>query len=304
MVVIPKPGKLLYDTPKVLCPIVLLNALGKMFEKMLSNRLQFEAAEHGVLHPNQFGGICQNSTKDAGCFLTHVVHAGWRAKLKASVVAFDLTQFFPSINHDVLFSILDKQGFVPEVVAFFRSYLVNQVTCYAWDDDLSLEFPSSIGVGQGSALSPILLALCLTPLLKEFEHRVHVVVLISYIDNGTIIVQLDMWDKNLVKLKLAYKIVFKLTQSMGLVLKHNKLEGSHFSQKHGDSNPDIDLGYAPYTGATPLHLGTTWWYLGFFFDHALTFQEHVKCYTNKAPISVRAMLALSNSVCGLWPKHK
>jgi hypothetical protein len=139
--------------------------------KMLSNRLQFEAAEHGVLHPNQFGGVCQNSTEDAGCFLTDVVQAGWCAKLKTSMVAFDLAQFFPSINHDVLLSILDKQGFAPEVVAFFKSYLVDRFTHYAWDNDLSLEFPASAGVGQGSALSPILSALYLTPLLKEFEHR-------------------------------------------------------------------------------------------------------------------------------------
>jgi hypothetical protein len=130
-VVIPKPGKPLYDTPKSFRPIVLLNTLGKMFQKMLSNRLQFEAAEHGVLHPNQFGGVRQNSTKDTGCFLTHIIHAGWCAKLKTSVVAFDLSQFFPSINHDVLLSFLDKQGFVPEVVVFFRSYLVDRFTHYA-----------------------------------------------------------------------------------------------------------------------------------------------------------------------------
>jgi 2',3'-cyclic-nucleotide 2'-phosphodiesterase (5'-nucleotidase family) len=74
---------------------------------------------------------------------------------------------------------------------------------------------------------------------------VRVAVLISYVDNGTIIVQSDTWDKNLVKLKLAYKIIFELTQSMGLVLKHSKSEGFHFSQKHGDSNPDINLGYPP-----------------------------------------------------------
>jgi hypothetical protein len=131
-----------------------------------------------------------------------------------------------------------------------------------------------------------------------------VAVLISYVDDSTIIVQSDTWGKNLVKLKSAYKIVFELTQSMGLVLEHSKLEGFHFSQKYGDSNPDIDLGDAPYTRATPLHPGTTWQYLGFFFDHALTFQEHVKCYMNKALTTVRAMLALGNSVCGLWPKHK
>jgi hypothetical protein len=134
-----------------------------------------EAAEHRVLHPNQFGGVCQNSIEDAGCFLTHVICMGWCAKLKTSVVAFDLAQFFPSINHDVLLSILDKQGFAPEVVVFFKSYLVNWFTCYAWDDDLSLEFPSSVGVGQGSALSPILWALCLAPLLKElWSHQIGV----------------------------------------------------------------------------------------------------------------------------------
>jgi hypothetical protein len=137
------------------------------------------------------------------------------------------------------------------VVVFFRSYLVDRFTCYTWDNDLSPEFPSSVGVGQGSAL-------CLTPLLKEFEHRVCVAVLISYVNDGTIIVQSDTWGKNLVKLESAHKIMFELTQSMELVLEHNKSEGFHFSQKHGDSNPDIDLGYAPYTGATPLHPGTTW----------------------------------------------
>jgi hypothetical protein len=163
---------------------------------------------------------------------------------------------------------------------------------------------SPLALGWGSALSPILSALCLASLVKEFERRVCVAVLISYVDDTTIIVQSDTWDKNLVQLKLAYKVVFELTQSMRLVLEHNKSEGFHFSRKPSDSNPDINLGYAPYTGATPLHPGTTWWYLGFFFDHALTFWEHVKHYTNKALTTVRAMLALGNSVCGLRPKHK
>jgi hypothetical protein len=58
------------------------------------------------------------------------------------------------------------------------------------------------------------------------------------------------------------------------------------------------------TLATPLHPGTTWQYLGFFLDHALTFCEHIQHYMNKALTMVRAMLALGNSVCGLQPKHK
>lgn len=177
-VVIPKLGKPSYDTPKSFHPIVLLNTLGKLLEKMLSTRLQFEAAQHGVLHPNQFSSIRQNSTEDAGCFLTHIVHAGWWMDLKTSVVAFDLAQFFPSVNHEVLLHILERQGFAPEVVAFFWSYLVDRHTTYVWDNKLSPLFPSSVGRGQGGALSPILSALCLAPILKEFECRVHTAILI------------------------------------------------------------------------------------------------------------------------------
>jgi hypothetical protein len=124
------------------------------------------------------------------------------------------------------------------------------------------------------------------------------------VDNGTIMAQSPTLEANLPKLVRAYSVVHELTKAMGLILEHTKSEGFHFSRKHGDVNPDIDLGYAPYTGATPLRPGTIWRYLGFFFDRSLTFQEHVKRYTNKALTSVRAMLSLGNSVHGLRPKHK
>jgi hypothetical protein len=118
MVVIPKPEKLAYDTPKAFCPIVLLNIIRKLLDKMLACWMQFEAAEHSMFHPHQFGGVCQNSAKDAGCFLTHLICAGWANNLKASVVAFDLAQFFSSINHDVHLGV-EGQHFVWQVPVLF-----------------------------------------------------------------------------------------------------------------------------------------------------------------------------------------
>jgi len=72
-VIIPKPGKPAYNTPKVFRPIVLLNTLSKLIEKIVVRRLQFDAVKHGILHPNQLGGVAQWSTEDAGVFLTHLV---------------------------------------------------------------------------------------------------------------------------------------------------------------------------------------------------------------------------------------
>jgi len=105
-VIIPKPGKPSYSAPKAFRPIALLNTLEKLIEKMLSNRIQHDMIAYDIVDPNQFGGICQRSTEDAGLYLTHLVRTGWAQGLKTSVIAFDIAQFFPSINHDALMAIL------------------------------------------------------------------------------------------------------------------------------------------------------------------------------------------------------
>ena len=131
-VIIPKPGKLAYDTPKAFCPIVLLNTLGKLIEKIIARRLQFDAVKYSVLHPNQLGGVFQQSTEDASLFLTRLVCTGWAKGLKTSVVAFDIAQFFSSLNHSMLTAILRYSGFVDCLAGFFSDYLVGRSTQYSW----------------------------------------------------------------------------------------------------------------------------------------------------------------------------
>jgi len=72
-VIIFKPGKPAYNTPKIFRPIVLLNTLGKLIERMITRRLQFDAVKYSILHPNQLKGVAQWFTKDAGVFLTYLV---------------------------------------------------------------------------------------------------------------------------------------------------------------------------------------------------------------------------------------
>ena len=99
-------------------------------------------------------------------------------------------------------------GFATEVVEFFRSYLVECTMQYSWDREDSSPFVVDVGVGQGSALSPILSALYLSPLLWQFAIDAPRALLMSYVDNGTIIVQSRTWDDNLIKLRRAYGVVF------------------------------------------------------------------------------------------------
>ncbi|CAA7271383.1 unnamed protein product [Cyclocybe aegerita] len=129
-VIVPKPNKPSYAIPKAFRPIVLLITFGKLIEKMIANRIQFDAVKHDIFHPNQLGGICQRSTEDAGLILTHLVRAGWVKGLQTSTLAFDIAQFFPSINHEMFMAVLRKQGFSPVLVEFFASYLIGRSTFY------------------------------------------------------------------------------------------------------------------------------------------------------------------------------
>jgi len=65
MVIIHKPNKSLYDSPKSFRPIVLLNTLRKLIEKIIGERIQFHAIANDFIHPSQLGGLKFKSTIDA-----------------------------------------------------------------------------------------------------------------------------------------------------------------------------------------------------------------------------------------------
>ena len=52
IVIIPKPNKLLYDLSKLFRPIVLLNTLGKLIEKVIGERIQFHIIANNFIYPS------------------------------------------------------------------------------------------------------------------------------------------------------------------------------------------------------------------------------------------------------------
>ena len=107
-VIISKPNKESYSTPKSFRSIILLNTAGKLIEKVISNRLQFHMVDNGFLDLNQLGGIRQQFTTNTGIYLTYLIWARWLKQCHTSVIAFDIAQFFPFLNHSFLSICLKK----------------------------------------------------------------------------------------------------------------------------------------------------------------------------------------------------
>jgi len=221
-------------------------------------------------------------------------------------LAFNISQFFPSLNHCLLTLILGKVEFDSRVVKFFSNYLIGRKTQYFWNSFSSPFFNIDVGVGQGSALSPILSALYLSPFLHILESQLKnlkiPVSILSFVDNGLLVAQSKSFSFSNSLLFCSYNVVSNLLSKFGLIVKHSKTEVFHFSRSHDPFNPPLlDLSLI---GSPLLYPKESWKYLGFIFDRKLSFYYNIEFYSNKAISTVKCMKILRNSVRGLIPHHK
>ncbi|KAJ3500247.1 hypothetical protein NMY22_g19319 [Coprinellus aureogranulatus] len=240
-------------------------------EKLISNRFQFDMIKYDLVDLNQMGGVRQRSTKDAGLFLMHLVHTEWVKGYHTSVVAFDIAQsVLPFDKPPVPPGGPSEARFPPQG---------GHLLCVLSGAE------ADVGVGQGSALSPVLSALVVAPIMKLYR--------IKEVGLGTTLITF-----------VNDAFIHALFTTAGLVLGHNKSEVFHFTRACTSADRPINLGFAPHTGATPLRPKTFWCYLGFYFDQRLTFVEHIWYYSTKALTTVMVMRMLGNSTRGLSPKNK
>jgi hypothetical protein len=308
-VVIPKPNKQSYVSLKAYRPIVLLSCLGKLGEKIIADYIQFDCIKYSLLHPAQCGGVRHHSTEDAGILLTNHIRAARKNQMHTTCLAMDIAQFFPSINHILLVATLERMGFPQNMCAFFAHYLQDRSTRFMWNGVQTDPADCSVGVGQGSALSPILSALAIVPSLTAISQLLPVsnahlwISLLVYVDDGTLTVSSNSLTYNALQIQSLYPYINQAFTHAGIFLEPDKLETMHFPRPR-------------YQGPLPtLHIQAdgreyfiepkdTWRYLGFFFDPQLSFKKHVNYYSTQALSTVRSYPLLGNSNRGLTPQHK
>ncbi|KAF8663973.1 hypothetical protein AX14_006800 [Amanita brunnescens Koide BX004] len=312
-VIIPKPNKPDYTIPKAYRPIALLNTLGKLLTKILANRLQHDAAEHGILHRDQFGGVQGHSTIDAGLVLTDFISEHRERGWHASACAIDVAQFFPSLSHAVMGQILKRLGFSPVIVTLIESYFKDRVTMYKWDNALSKKYDFSLGTPQGDCLSPILSALYISVAIRKvFPETMppSTTRCLFYVDDGVIITASPSLQTNVAVLRIYLLLLLQALSDIGLQVEASKTELIHFFAFELTAARRLAVSHQPHLDFTwrAIHYNilpsARWRYLGFFFTPTLDFSFHVQFYTNKAFSTIRACSMLGNSVKGIGPRQR
>jgi len=181
-------------------------------------------------------------------------------------------------------------------LTFFKNYLVRRKIKYLWNKFTSPSFNVNVGVGQESALSPILSALYLLPVFLSLENRLKIlkipIFIISFVDNGLFISQNKSISHSNTNPFCCYNIISSLLTKYGLIVEHRKTDIFYFSRSHKAFNPPpLDLSSL---GGPVLLPKDTWRYLSFIFDCKLTFRNHIDFYANKAISMVKCMKLLGN----------
>jgi len=160
-----------------------------------------------------------------------------------NTLAFDIAQFFLSLNHLLLPLIIRKARFNPKVSCFFSNYLVERKTQYFWNNFSSSFFNVDIGVDQGLALSSILSVLYIASVFHILEKCLKIlkipVSILSFVDDGLFVAQSKLLTILNSLLFYSYNITSSILERFGLIMEHGKTEIFYFSRSHGVFNPPL-----------------------------------------------------------------
>jgi len=133
-----------------------------------------------------------------------------------------------------------------KVLIFFKNYLVGRKTKYLWNNFLSPFCNVDVGVGQESALSPILSALYLFLIFHILEKCLQIlkipILIISFVNDSLFISQNKSILHSNMSLFCSYNIISFLFTKFGLVVEHRKTKVFYFSRLYEAFNPPpLDL---------------------------------------------------------------
>ncbi|KAI0997728.1 hypothetical protein K3495_g10462 [Podosphaera aphanis] len=293
-IVLRKPQKPRYDTPKAYRPIALLNTMGKLLEKLIAKRISRTAETHHLLPEEQMGARPNRSTVTAIEMLTEQIQTTWGRNKKrvTSLLSLDISGAFDNVSHQRLIHNLRLKGIPKWITRFIASFLEGRITSVVLNSFKSEQIPTCTGIPQGSSLSPILFlsfASTLLPLLQTPSSSA-----VGFVDDTNIITWSETTEENCRQLAQLREVCLLWARRHGVKFAPEKYQLLHFSRAKKRHNLQ-----------TPIHIQghkikpqESIRILGIHMDPKLNWKAHVNSIKLRAESQVRVMSRLTQSTLG------
>ena len=137
-------------------PISVLPIIGKVFEKVVNNRLVEFLELNNILSKDQYGFRKKYSTKLSLINLVNTLLTSIDEGKITLGIFIDFKKAFDTINHDILLNKMSHYGIRGIPLKWFSDYLSNRSQLLCYKETVSTQKTITCGVPQGSVLGPTL----------------------------------------------------------------------------------------------------------------------------------------------------
>lgn len=153
-----KPNKSPND-PNSYRPIALNSCVGKVFEQLLKQRLEFFIESNNLLPSNQFGFRRGRSSRESIAHLQLDIFNSFKNNDILAGVFFDVEGAFNNVNHHILAKELTALGLPFKIIQWIINFLHGRKVHVKFNNNLFGPRMSYKGVCQGGILSPMIFIL-------------------------------------------------------------------------------------------------------------------------------------------------
>ena len=267
-------------------PISLLLTLSKILEKLMYSRVYNFLCTTNQLYISQYGFRKQHSCEHAVGELVARITKGMENGKFTVGIFLDLSKAFDTLEHEVIYTKLEKYGIRGICLQWFRSYLSDRslvVSCKAGETNsvyTSETYPVTYGTAQGSCLGPLIfLIFC-----NDLQQHLIFLSCIQFADDTTLYITHKSIDYIRFCIETDLNTLQDWFRANKLTLNVGKSVCILFSKHAQPIKLNISLGGINIPQVTSTK------FLGMWIDKSLSWNEHV----NKTALRLKSRTNLLN----------
>lgn len=211
-------------------PVSLTSIIIRTFEHLIYRRLSLILESSGCLHIYQFGFRREHSCLDAMHLLLSRVRSALSHKCHLPVVFLDLKKAFDRVSYPYLLRQLHLVGITGKAWRWIHAFLSDRRVRVTDHSEASDWYEWSLGVPQGSVLSPLLFSVFINSIMVAISKRCPCLSLILFADDISIAPDITHTSLSRISKPRKYKrMAFNLQLALNILTLWCEVSGEEFS---------------------------------------------------------------------------
>jgi ribonuclease HI len=267
-------------------PIALTSCIGKLLERIVVNRLNWQLERLGILNPDQSGFRAHHSTEDNIAKLQDAITKAMANKNKLLAVFVDFEKAYDMVWRTGILIKLREYGINGNIFAYIKNFLADTYILVKYNGQKSDKYQLQNGVTQGSVLSPLLFLVAINDINKKSQLENYV-----FADDAVLIKESRKTNLAVEAMQIALDDLYDWTKAWGFKVSTGKTVAILFNNK---KNEEIQLTY----NTSELPIVKEFKFLGIFFDENNSFNKHVDEIVIRCKSKLNLMRILSGKSWG------